>query len=221
MKALIFDFDGVLVESEWVGNEQIARTLTALGYPTTTEQALEYFSGRGGRDFRAALERYLGGAIPAAFDEQRRAEDERVLTEGVPEVAGAVAFVHALPPTLPRAIASSSTTRWIRTHLDHLGLRDAFEPHIYSGREHVARGKPAPDIYLHAATQLDVAISGCVIIEDSLVGAEGAVASGATVIGLAAGQHCGPDHGERLRALGVQHVARSFDEIAALLQATG
>jgi beta-phosphoglucomutase-like phosphatase (HAD superfamily) len=90
---------------------------------------------------------------------------------------------------------------------------------IFSGREHVVRGKPAPDLYLHAAAALRVPIERVAIIEDSPVGVQGALASGATVIGLVAGSHCRPDHEERLRALGVEQVARTFDEVAALLRA--
>ena len=73
------------------------------------------------------------------------------MAEGVGEVAGAVAFVRALPAALPKAICSSSSSAWVRRHLEHLGLDDVFGAMIFSGREHVARGKPAPDLYLHAA----------------------------------------------------------------------
>lgn len=216
--AVLFDFDGVLIESEWVGNEQIADWLTANGRPTTTAEALALFSGHAGPDFRARLAAHWGGPIPAAFDAARRIADERILREGVAEVAGAVAFVRSLPPGLARAVVSSSSTHWIRTHLAHLGLGDAFA-HVFSGKEHVARGKPAPDLYLHAAAALGVGIERCAIIEDSPVGATGAVASGGYVIGLTAGTHCAADHGEGLLGLGVEAVAASFDEVAALLAA--
>src|SRR3546814_8305920 len=66
------------------------------------------------------------------------------------DLAGAIAFVRALPPDLPRAIASSSSSAWIETHLDHLGLRADFGSMVFSGRAHVTRGKPAPDVSLHA-----------------------------------------------------------------------
>jgi beta-phosphoglucomutase-like phosphatase (HAD superfamily) len=216
VSAIIFDFDGVLIESEYAGNAQIARTLTELGYPTTVEQALDRFMGHGGRDFLAAVERHVGGPIPEGFHEARRVEDARVLADGLDAVAGAIDFVRSLPRELPCAIASSSTTHWIRTHLDHIGLGDRFEPHIYSGREHVTRGKPAPDIYLHAAAALGVAIERTLIIEDSPVGVTGAVASGAQVVGLAVGQHCGDGHDAKLRAAGAPRVAQHFPEIAAL-----
>ncbi len=217
--AIIFDFDGVLIESEYVSNVQIAEALTALGHPTSVSQSLENFVGLGGSDFTDAVARWIGGPIPQAFHDARAVEDERVLSAGLDAVTGAVAFVRALPPALPKAIASSSSSHWIRTHLAHLGLTDAFGVHIYSGREHVARGKPAPDIYLHAAAQLGIPIERTMIIEDSPVGATGAVASGGYVVGLAAGRHCGDGHDALLRDRGVTAVAHGFDEIAALLEA--
>jgi HAD superfamily hydrolase (TIGR01509 family) len=218
--ALIFDFDGVLLESEWAGNSQIADYLTGIGHPTSVEDSMRHFMGLAGDDFLAALERWIGRPLPDDFHGARAAEDARVLAEGLEEVAGAVAFIRALPPGLPRAICSSSSTHWVITHLAHLGLEGAFGEMIFSGREHVARGKPAPDLYLHAADALGVPIDRIAIIEDSPVGVEGALASGAEVIGLVAGRHCLPGHEERLRELGVRHIAHNFEEVAAFLGLT-
>jgi HAD superfamily hydrolase (TIGR01509 family) len=215
--AVLFDFDGVLIESEAAGNAQIARFLTGIGHPTTPEESMARFMGLAGPDFLAAIERHIGGPVPESFHAARAAEDERALAEGVAEVAGAVAFVRSLPPALPRAVVSSSRSHWLHTHLAHLGLADAFGRHVYSGREHVARGKPAPDLYLYAAAQLGVAIADCAIIEDSPVGVTGAVASGGHVIALSAGSHCAANHGERLAALGAQDVAANFADVARLL----
>ena len=207
----------MLLESEYAGNRQIAEYLTEAGHPTTTEQSMEMFMGLSGNDFLAAIEKWIGRPLPPDFHSARAEEDARVLAEGLEEVAGAVAFIESLPTELPRAIASSSSVEWIERHLEHLGIRERFGRNIFSGREHVARGKPAPDIYLHAASVLGVDVHRTVIIEDSPVGVTAAVASGAEVIGLCAGRHCGSDHGERLKALGVHHIARSFDEVAAIL----
>lgn len=207
----------MLIESEYVGNKQIAEYLTSIGHPTSIDQALAHFTGLSGSAFLSAIERWIGREIPEDFHVARRAEDERVLAEGLEAVAGAVAFIRSLPPDLPRAIASSSSVHWIETHLDHLGLRGDFAPNIFSGQQHVARGKPAPDIYLHAAAAMRLPIGRVVVIEDSVVGVRGAVASGAHVIGLAAASHCLPGHGEALRALGAHQVAHSFDEVAALI----
>ena len=215
--ALLFDFDGVLIESEYLGNKHIADFLTASGHPITPEESMARFMGRAGRDFIDSVEAFIGGPLPADWQEARMAENERVLAEGIEEVAGAVAFVRSLPADLPKAVVSSSSTRWISTHLRHLGLTDVFGDHLYSGSEHVTRGKPAPDLYLYGARQLGVPIERCAIIEDSPVGATGAVASGGHVIGLCAGQHCAIGHDARLREIGVHTIAHNFEDVRRAL----
>jgi HAD superfamily hydrolase (TIGR01509 family) len=214
---IIFDFDGVLLESEAAGNEHLAGLLTGLGFPTSREEAFTHFMGLSGPDFLGAIEARIGATLPPAFHTARAEEDARVLAEGLAEVAGAVAFVRSLPASWPKAVASSSSSLWVTTHLEHLGLREVFGDCVFSGKEHVARGKPAPDLYWHAADALGTDIRRMVILEDSIVGATGAVASGAFVIGLVAGSHCQPGHAEKLRALGVGAVAESFAEVARLV----
>jgi len=215
--AILFDFDGVLIESEAAGNRRLADWLTARGHPTSPADAAAAFMGLAGTDFLAALAARIGGPVPDDFHADYQAAGEAAIADGLPEVAGAVAFVRALPAALPIAVASSSTTRWIAAHLAHLGLAERFGGRISSGAEHVARGKPAPDIYLHAADGLGVDIARCAIIEDSVVGVTGAVASGAFVIGLCAGTHCGHGHRDLLLARGAQVVASDFGEVAAAL----
>lgn len=214
---IIFDFDGVLLESEAAGNAHLAELLTELGFPHSREEALAHYTGLSGADFIGAIERRIGQALPSEFHPRRAEEDARALAEGLEEVAGAVAFVRSLPPDWPRAVASSSSSEWVRTHLRHLGLEDAFGDLVFSGKEHVARGKPAPDLYLHAAGALGLDIRRAVILEDSIVGVTGAVASGAHVIGLVAGSHCLPGHADQLRVLGVHDVAESFEEVWRLV----
>ena len=215
--AIIFDFDGVLLESEFEGNRQLAELLTDLGHRHSVEDALERYVGLAGKDFFATIEKHIGEPLPPAFFERRKEQSIRALQEGVRAVVGAVDFVRSLPPDLPRAVASSSSTRWLHGHLDHLGLRDAFGDHVYSGNEHVERGKPEPDLYLYAASQLGADIRRSVILEDSAIGVAGALASGAHVIGLAAGTHCLDGHDDMLRSLGVREVAYTFDDVRRLL----
>jgi HAD superfamily hydrolase (TIGR01509 family) len=215
--AILFDFDGVLIESEYESNRHLAEYLTAAGRPIGTTEAAARFMGWSGGHFTSRVEAFLGGPLT---DDYRRASADRVaraMETGFDPVAGSVAFVRALPADLPLAVVSSSSTRWIDRHLRHLDLRERFGPHLYSGHEHVARGKPAPDLYLYAADALGVAIADCLVIEDSVAGATGAVASGAQVVGLCAGRHCDADHAGRLRAVGVQHVATDFAEITRLI----
>ncbi|MEO7603235.1 MAG: HAD family phosphatase [Sphingomicrobium sp.] len=216
-RALILDFDGVLVDSEHVGNQLLAELLTELGHPTSLADTYDHYVGLAGRPFLEAIERRIGGPLPGDFVERRRAQGRALLSGGVPEVPGAGAFVRSLPANVPRAIASSSSTRWMQGHLAHLGLTGLFGPHLYSGHEHVERGKPEPNLYIHAAEQLGVPIGDSVIVEDSPIGVRGALASGARVIGFCGGSHCRESHGDLLRAEGVTEIARDFEEVRRLL----
>ncbi|MEZ0242514.1 MAG: hypothetical protein ACAH11_04015, partial [Sphingomonas sp.] len=93
---IIFDFDGVLLESEYAGNKQIADYLTGIGHPTTPEDSMANFMGLAGGDFLAAIERWIGRAIPDSFHDAREAENREALENGYPSVAGAIAFVRSL-----------------------------------------------------------------------------------------------------------------------------
>jgi HAD superfamily hydrolase (TIGR01509 family) len=217
-RAIIFDFDGVLLESEFEGNRMLAELLTDLGHRHSVEDTLRNYVGLAGKDFIAAIERRIGEQLPPEFHDRMKEKSRQALREGIEAVVGAVDFVRGLPPELPKAVASSSSTKWLNGHLAHLGLDDIFGNRVYSGHEHVERGKPAPDIYLYAAEQLAVPIADCVILEDSPVGVTGALVSGARVIGLAAGSHCLDGHDEMLRGLGVREIAYSFDEVRKLLR---
>ena len=214
---IIFDFDGVLLESEFEGNRELAELLTELGHEHSVEDTLRHYVGLAGKDFITAIERRIGAELPREFHEHMRQRSAEALRDGIAAVAGAIEFVQSLPPELPKAVASSSSTTWIRGHLEHLGLTSTFGDHISSGREHVERGKPAPDLYLYAAAGLGIPIASAVIIEDSPVGVTGAVASGGRVIGLAAGSHCLDGHDQMLRDLGVREIAYSFDHVRRLL----
>ncbi len=216
--AIIFDFDGVLLESEFEGNRQLAELLTDLGHRHSVEEALDLYVGLAGPQFIDAIEARIGGALPPEFHERRKEQSVRALQDGVGAVVGAVDFVRSLPSDFPIALASSSSPRWLHGHLAHLGLADRFGDHVYSGREHVERGKPEPDLYLFAARQLGVAIERSVILEDSAIGVIGALASGGRVIGLAAGTHCRDGHDEMLRERGVREIAYSFDDVRRLLE---
>ena len=208
----------MLLESEAAGNRQIAAYLTGIGHPTTPEQSMANFMGLAGPDFHAAVERWIGGPLPDGFHEARRAEDDRVLREGLDAVTGAIDFVRALPPTLPRAIVSSSSTRWIATHLAHLRPRQCVRrPPLQRARAcraWQARTRPLSPRRRRARRR------HCRLRDHRGFrpsAATGAVASGGYVIGLCAGSHCAPNHAARLRAIGVDAVAGSFAEVAALL----
>lgn len=213
--AIIFDCDGVIVDSEIAVNRAIAETLTTLGLPTTLDQAIDDFTGHSTEETDRMIAARWGRPLPDAFRTMVR---DSVIAgyDAIPAVAGAAAFIGAMAP-VPRAVASSSSLRWIAGHIDRLGLAPHFNGHLYSGREHVARTKPAPDIYLYAARAIGAEPARTVVIEDSPTGVRAATSAGMTVIGLCAGRHCRPGLETRLGEAGAHHVAQSYDEVTALI----
>jgi HAD superfamily hydrolase (TIGR01509 family) len=122
----------------------------------------------------------------------------------VTAVAGVEAFLDSVAP-VPKAVASSSPTHWLRGSLERFGLAHHFGGRLFSAAEHVERGKPHPDIYLYAAQALGVRPAEVLVIEDTPTGVKSARSAGMTVVGLCAGLHCRPGHGERLREAGALH----------------
>lgn len=178
---VIFDFDGVIVDSERLANAVLARMISALGHPMDAAEAARRFTGKVTRDCLALIERDLGLAVPAHF----AAEYEDAMTaaydaELVP-VDGIVPVLEALRG--PRCIASGSSHPRIAHALRVVGLGHHFAGAVFSAEE-VARGKPAPDVFLHAAARMGVDAARCVVVEDSITGVTGARAAGMPVFGL-------------------------------------
>jgi HAD superfamily hydrolase (TIGR01509 family) len=176
---------------------------------------VERYIGLNWRDMGVVIEAEIGRPLPADFRAKVK-EAFRLRVEEVTAVAGVEAFLEALPP-IPKAVASSSPTEWLRGSLERFGLRHHFGDRLFSAAEHVARGKPHPDIYLHAARELGVAPVEVLVLEDTPTGVKSAKAAGMTVVGLCAGLHCGPGHGARLRDAGADHSAERYDEVLDLI----
>ncbi len=215
-KAIIFDFDGVIADSEIASARSFSRALSAAGLATRGADATELYCGLHREQVLEAIARRWGERVPDDIEARLAAHADASFAEGIEPVPGVAGFLASVAH-LPLAIGSSRWTAYIRGHLDRFGLAHHFGPHVYSGREHVTRGKPYPDLYLHAAAQLGVDPRDTVIIEDSPVGARAAVASGARVIGLAAGGHAGPRLAGQLAAEGVEIVLPSYPAVAVHL----
>jgi HAD superfamily hydrolase (TIGR01509 family) len=218
--AIIFDFDGVIADSEVRANMSLAESLTAVGMATTYDECLRDYYGHNWQETQRRIEARFGRALPADFRETHRTRARARFMEGFDAVPGAAVFLDALGST-PRAIASSSRAEYIDWALGLFGLRHHFGDHIYSA-DGWDRGKPHPDIYLAAAKGLGVDPAVCLAIEDSPTGAQAALAAGMTVVGFCGAGHIvdRAAHGEMLRSIGVHHVAHSYDEVAALTVAT-
>ncbi|MBO9669390.1 MAG: HAD family phosphatase [Sphingobium sp.] len=219
MKAIIFDFDGVIADSEIGSANAFSAALCEAGLHTSVEDATNLYVGLVRAEVLHLMADHWGERLPQDMAERVQRHVDRIFAEPIEPVRGVRSFLDTVAH-LPIAIGSSSYTDYIRRHLASFALEARFGAHVYSGREHVTRGKPHPDIYLHAAAQLGVHPSEAVIIEDSPIGARAAVASGARVIGLTAGSHARPELADALAAEGVETVLASYDDVAVHLGVT-
>jgi HAD superfamily hydrolase (TIGR01509 family) len=207
---VIFDCDGVLVDSEVISCRAHAATLTRHGYPITEDQVFNRFLGRSMRQATLEVEAELGRSLPDDFHTQVYAEIFRSFAaslEATPYIVETLAAI-----TLPVCVASSGPPEKISASLNRVGLYDRFAPHIFSAVQ-VEHGKPAPDLFLFAAEQMKVSPAGCLVIEDSVSGIAAARAAGMAVLGYHGGSHCRPGHAETLRAAGA---AVTFDDMREL-----
>jgi HAD superfamily hydrolase (TIGR01509 family) len=216
VQLIVFDFDGVVADSELAANRLLAEGLSRIGLPTTTEQAIRLYMGRRWADCQPEMEARHGRPLPDGFVAAHIAEVHARLVADVQAVPGVRGFLQRFAH-VPRCIASSSKLDYIGHCLDRLALTDWFE-HRFSGHD-VARGKPHPDLFLKAAATLGAEPHQCVVIEDSPMGVLAGKAAGMRTIGLCAGGHILDDHAARLVVAGADHVAADYDEVARLLQA--
>lgn len=212
---VVFDFDGVIVDSETLANQVLADELTRRGCPTTLDEAFDTYMGHHWADCLAAIEARWGEVPPDLRDCVDAEVEVRVATE-LRLIAGVERFLDRLG-NRPRCVASSSHPDWLHGRLAMFGLAGQFGDRLFSAAAHVARGKPQPDIYLHAAQAMGVRPEHALVIEDSAIGVRAGVAAGMTVVGLLAGTHIRDGHGEQLRAAGAHHLAASYDEVAELM----
>lgn len=218
--AVIFDCDGVLVDSEILAIEVEIAILAECGLVYAPAEYGRRFLGLNDAAFREALARdsldLTGRPLPDDFLHRAHSQRWDACQERLAEVAGCAAAVAAL--SLPKAVASSSGAAFLREKLRLTGLLAAFDPHIYSA-DLVARAKPHPDIFLHAAGALGAAPERCLAIEDSVNGVRSALAAGMTVWGFAGGGHMDAGSSARLVEAGAQRVVADWDEASGLFAA--
>jgi len=178
---VIFDCDGVLVDSEPIANALLASYVTDLGLPMSREESVAAFMGRSWAAGIELIEERLGHAVPDDFDARYHAELQAAFERELQAVHGIEAALDAI--TEPRCVASSGTHERIRSSLRLTGLLDRFPDETIFSAEDVEHGKPAPDLFLHAAASMGFAARDCVVVEDSPAGIEGALAAGMRVLG--------------------------------------
>ena len=218
LASIVFDFDGVVADSEILSNQVFAEVFSAAGFPMTADDAVERYLGKRFADCAVLVEQHYGRPVDPALDAAWREGVLARLDSELGPVSGVGAFLDRLGDRR-LAVASSSDPEWLHAMLARFGLAHHFGEHVYSGAVHVERGKPHPDLYLHAARQIGAPPSSCLVIEDSPTGVEAGRRAGMRVIGLLAGGHGTPAHGKRLRAAGAQVIAHDYDEAASALAA--
>jgi len=215
MTLLIFDCDGVLVDSEVLAHDTLREMMASLGRPMTMDEAVREFAGGSLADTVATVGRLLGRPLPPDIGEhfgQLLLERFRRELKPMPGVRDAIL---ALP--FSRAVASSSTPERLRLSLEVTRLAPLFGEHVFSAVQ-VARGKPAPDLYLLAARTLGEPPERCIVIEDTVRGVAAGRAAGARVVGFAGGAHATTALAEDLARAGAEVVIRSMDELPAVVR---
>ena len=211
---VIFDCDGVLINSEELASQICIEAVKEVGLDLSLHEYADRYAGNPVAEIWRMVERDAGRPLPQGFqgrvDEMvyRRFSTELAPIHGVADVLEA--SIH------PRCVASSTQLPRLRENLGKTGLLEHFDPHVFSGSQ-VKRGKPAPDVFLYAASQMGADPAHCLVIEDSLTGVTAARRAGMNVVGFCGGGHVSPGLEQRLKDAGALRIARTMQEIGELL----
>jgi HAD superfamily hydrolase (TIGR01509 family) len=206
---VIFDCDGVLVDSELITNRIFVLMLNELGLPLSLDDMFEQFVGRSMPQCVAIVTGLLGRPLPEDFEEKFQRRSRAALKSELKAVAGIETVLAAL--TVPFCVASSGTHEKMQTTLGATGLLPQFAGKMYSVTE-VARSKPYPDVFLHAASRQGVAPAACAVVEDTPTGVRAGVAAGMTVFG-----YCALTPRASLIAAGAHHTFERMRDLPDLL----
>lgn len=215
-RLVIFDCDGVLVDSEPIASRILAEALAELGIPLTPQQVIDRYTGISMAAVVQRIEAEFGRPVPEGFVAALRQRDQEAFRRELKPVPGVPEMLDAL--LLPKCVASSGSPAKMRVTLGVTGLERYFAPHIFSG-DMVARGKPAPDLFLLAAHKMATPPAACVVVEDSVAGIQAARSAGMRPFGFIGGGHAGPGYGAGLRDAGAEIVFHRMTDLPDLLTA--
>ena len=215
MTLLIFDCDGVLVDSELLANEALAELMSALGHPMTTQQALHIFSGRRLRDVLESAEALMSFPMPANRGAAAGQQLFERFRRELQPVKGVREALDMLP--YPRCVASSSARERLDLSIEVTGLKGLFGDNVFSS-DQVEHGKPAPDLYLFAARSFGVIPANCIVIEDSTLGIQAAVSAGMKTIGFAGASHATVELAQQLKVAGADIVIAAMSDLPGAVE---
>ncbi|MFB2550907.1 HAD family hydrolase [Ensifer soli] len=214
---ILFDCDGVLVDSEIIAAEVEASLLTEAGHPISAEELAVRFAGLTFKDMLLTIEKEAGVPFSASLiDKVDGLLDKRLAA--VKAIDGIAATLARL--TLPKGVCSNSTTPRLDLMLSATGLKGHFGTHIYSARDlGDDRVKPKPDIYLHGARQFGIDPSRVLVVEDSVHGVHAGRAAGMRVVGFTGASHTYPGHADRLTDAGAETVVSRMSMLPGVIAA--
>ncbi|OEJ64064.1 HAD family hydrolase [Magnetovibrio blakemorei] len=219
LQLVIFDCDGVLVDSEMIASRELALYLSDLGHPTEAAECRQLFTGMSIQSVADKVGTEWGLSVPIDFIEHLRARDRIAFERELKAVAHVEeALEHLHQANIPFCVASSGTPEKIRHSLELTELLPWFDNHLFSATQ-VAHGKPAPDLFTFAAKRMGVPAGHCLVIEDATPGVQGGVAAGMDVFGFIGASHCTPHSGEALLASGAKCIFEHMADLPALLDA--
>lgn len=207
---IIFDCNGVLVDSEPIAAAVAAAEFARAGITVTPEIIVRYFFGRRPADMYAAVEAATRRKLPADFASKLAAATLGRFSEELrpmPHVAHALSWLRG-----PKCVASSSPIERIRASLEVTDLARFFEPNLFTASD-VANGKPAPDLLLHAAGRMQARPAECIVVEDSPAGVTAAVTAGMQAIGFIGGSHSGSELGQQLLTAGASTIIADMRQL--------
>ena len=215
---IIFDCDGVLVDSEIIAAQVESKLLTDAGYPISTEEMGERFAGMTWRNILFEVEREASIPLSASLlDKSEKLLDLR-LANDVQAISGVPLALSRLP--MPRCVCSNSSSARLDMMLTKVGYLTLFAPHIYSAKDLGAdRVKPKPDIFLHGAEQMNANPANTIVVEDSVHGVQAARAAGMRVIGFTGASHTYPSHADKLTDAGAETVIARMADLPGIVMA--
>lgn len=215
---IIFDCDGVLVDSEIVAAQVEAKLLTEVGYPIEAAELAQRFAGMSWKDILLAVEQEAEIPIPAGLLERTEKLLDDKLARDVKGISGVPQAVARID--LARCVCSNSSTKRVQAMLKRTGTHALFSPHIFSARDiGEGRTKPAPDVFHHAATTMDAEPDRTIVIEDSVHGVEGARRAGMRVVGFTGASHTYPSHADHLTDAGAETVINRLVDLPPVVEA--
>ncbi|WP_182084659.1 HAD family phosphatase [Aureimonas sp. ME7] len=218
LSLVLFDCDGVLVDSEIISAKVDSKLLGEIGYEISPTEIAERFSGLTQDRIAELLRSEAGLHLPEDYVQRQSAELDRRLAAEVEAIAGVNEMLDRID--LPRAICSNSSSARLQLMLERVKLWDRFRPYVFAAREvGTGRTKPAPDVYLHGCRELGFPPSETVVLEDSVHGVAAAVAAGCRVVGFVGGQHTYPGHADSLTEAGAETIIRRLTEFPAVVEA--